>query len=75
VLEMIAKTPTVKGYIIASVSGDEARRKVAVEYIIKVLESGALKPVIDRTFKFDNIADAHRYLEGNSQFGKIVVTV
>src|SRR6266566_48978 len=30
VLEMIEKTPTVKGYIIASVSGDEARRKAAV---------------------------------------------
>jgi NADPH:quinone reductase-like Zn-dependent oxidoreductase len=75
VLKMIAKMPTVKGYIIASVSGDEARRKAAVEYIVKGLESGALKPVIDRTFKFDNIVEAHRYLEGNSQFGKIVVTV
>jgi NADPH:quinone reductase-like Zn-dependent oxidoreductase len=75
VLEMIEKMPTIKGYIIASVSGDEARRKAAVEYIVKGLERGALKPVIDRTFKFDDMVEAHRYLEGNGQFGKIVVTV
>ena len=75
VLEMILRMPIVKGYNIWAVSGDEARRKVAVEYIIKGLESGALKPVIDRAFRFDDMVEAHRYLEGNSQFGKIVVTV
>jgi hypothetical protein len=33
------------------------------------------RPIIDRTFKFDAMADAHRYLEGNEQFGKIVATL
>jgi NADPH:quinone reductase-like Zn-dependent oxidoreductase len=75
VLEMIPKMPTVKGYNISLVTGDEARRKVAVEYIVKGLASGALKPVIDRTFKFDDMVEAHRYLEKSGQFGKIVVTV
>ena len=72
---MILRMPIVKGYNIWAVSGDEARRKVALEYIIRGLESGALKPVIDRTFKFDDMVEAHRYLERNGQFGKIVVTV
>src|SRR6267378_2027556 len=75
VLEMIPKMPTIKGYNISLVTGDEARRKVAVEYIVKGLASGALKPVIDRTFKFDDMVEAHRYLEKSGQFGKIVVTV
>jgi len=75
VLEMIPKMPTIKGYNISLVTGDEARRKVAVEYIVKGLASGALKPVIDRTFKFDDMVEAHRYLENSGQFGKIVVTV
>jgi NADPH:quinone reductase-like Zn-dependent oxidoreductase len=75
VLEMIRKMPTVKGYSIRLVTGDQTRRKVAVEYVSKGLASGALKPVIDRTFTFDEMADAHRYLEQNGQFGKIVVTV
>ncbi len=75
VLEMIAKMPTVKGYSIRLVTGDEAHRKVAVEYVAKGLASGALKPVIDRTFKFDDMVEVHRYLENSGQFGKIVVTL
>ena len=75
VLDMILRMPIVKGYNLWTISADEARRKVAVEYIVKGLESGALKPVIDRTFKFDDMVEAHRYLESNGQFGKIVVTV
>jgi NADPH:quinone reductase-like Zn-dependent oxidoreductase len=75
VLDMIAKMATVKGYYTGQVTGDEARRKEAVEYIVKGLASGALKPVIDRTFTFDQMADVHRYLEQGGQFGKIVVTV
>jgi len=31
--------------------------------------------VIDRDFEFKDIADAHRYMESNTQFGKIIVTV
>ncbi|MGF6529476.1 NADPH:quinone reductase-like Zn-dependent oxidoreductase [Paraburkholderia sp. GAS206C] len=75
ILDMIAKVITVKAHNIWLTSGDEARRKAAVEYVLKGLESGALKPVIDRTFKFDEMVEVHRYLEKNGQFGKIVVTV
>ncbi|WP_233887279.1 zinc-dependent alcohol dehydrogenase family protein [Paraburkholderia flagellata] len=75
VLEMIAKVVSVKAHNIWLTSGDAERRKAAVEYVLKGLESGALKPIIDRTYAFDDIVDAHRYLETNGQFGKIVVTV
>jgi NADPH:quinone reductase-like Zn-dependent oxidoreductase len=75
VLEMIRRMPTVKGYSIRLVTGDEARRKVAVEYVTKGLASGALKPIIDRIFKFDDMVEVHRYLENSGQFGKIVVTL
>jgi NADPH:quinone reductase-like Zn-dependent oxidoreductase len=71
---MISKLPAVKGYSTQLVTGDEARRKVAVEYVVKGLASGALKLVIDRTFKFDDMVEVHRYLENSGQFGKIVVT-
>jgi NADPH:quinone reductase-like Zn-dependent oxidoreductase len=75
VLEMIRKMPVVKGYSIRLVTGDAERRRVAVEYVTKGLASGALKPIIDRTFKFDDMVEVHRYLENSGQFGKIVVTV
>jgi len=75
ILQLLRKLPTIKVYSLSYVVADEARRKAAVDYILKGLDSGALKPVIDRTFKFDEMVEVHRYLEGNSQFGKIVVTV
>jgi NADPH:quinone reductase-like Zn-dependent oxidoreductase len=75
VLEMIAKVPTIKAHNISLTSGNETRRKAAIEFVTKGLQTGALKPVIDRTFPFDEMADVHRYLEQSGQFGKIVVTV
>jgi NADPH:quinone reductase-like Zn-dependent oxidoreductase len=75
VLEMIAKVATIKAHNMSLTSGDETRRKAAIEFVAKGLQAGALKPVIDRTFTFDEMADVHRYLEQGGQFGKIVVTV
>ena len=37
--------------------------------------SGALTPVLDRTFSFDKIADAHAYMLSDEQVGKIVLTI
>jgi NADPH:quinone reductase-like Zn-dependent oxidoreductase len=75
VLEMIRKMTVVKGYSVRLVTGDAERRKAAVAYVTKGLLSGALNPVIDRTFKFDEMVEVHRYLENSGQFGKIIVTV
>ncbi len=47
----------------------------AKAFILEGLESGALRPVIARTFAFDRIVEAHRFLESNAQLGKVVVTV
>jgi NADPH:quinone reductase-like Zn-dependent oxidoreductase len=67
---MATSNATQSRYIVIGV-----RRKAAIEFVTKGLQTGALKPVIDRTFTFDEMADVHRYLEQNAQFGKIVVTV
>jgi NADPH:quinone reductase-like Zn-dependent oxidoreductase len=75
ILKMIPKVITVKAHNIWQTSGDPVRREAAVEFVLKGLESGALKPVIDRTFTFDEMVEVHRYLENNGQFGKIVVTL
>lgn len=74
-LDMLIKLPTLVGYTIWNTSGDPARQRAAVEYISAGLAAGLLKPMIDRIFPFDEIVDAHRYLEANNQFGKIVVSV
>ncbi|MCA8943589.1 MAG: zinc-binding dehydrogenase [Planctomycetes bacterium] len=43
--------------------------------ILRLFESGRLRPVIDRVIGFDEIAQGHEALEGREVFGKIVVRV
>ena len=71
----LLKGLNVRGYTLFEIVGDKARRGAAIAFITKGLEAGTLKPVIAKTFPFDQIVEAHRYLESNAQFGKIVVTV
>ncbi|TPK51566.1 MULTISPECIES: zinc-dependent alcohol dehydrogenase family protein [unclassified Mesorhizobium] len=72
---VLGKTLTLRGYLVHEITGDAAKLEAAKAFILEGLEAGALKPIIDRTFPFEQIVEAHRYLESNEQFGKIVVTV
>ncbi|RJS91782.1 zinc-dependent alcohol dehydrogenase family protein [Salinisphaera sp. Q1T1-3] len=74
-LSMLGGLQTARGYQLFEITGDDARLARGKRFIVDGLESGALKPRIDRTFAFDDIVDAHRYMESNQQIGKIVVTV
>ena len=74
-MPMLAKSLTIVGYQVLDFVRDEARFAAGRDYLFAGLESGALIPVIDREFPLDQIADAHRYMESNTQCGKIVVTV
>ena len=47
----------------------------AKAFIPEGLERGKLDPLVSRTFPFDQIQEATRFLESNEQIGKIVVTV
>ena len=65
----------IRGYTLFEIVQDPERLARGKAYVYDGLQSGALKPIIDRTFSLDAIVDAHRYLESNQQKGKIVVTV
>jgi NADPH:quinone reductase-like Zn-dependent oxidoreductase len=41
----------------------------------ELIESGQIKPVIDRTYTLSDVASAIRYLVGGSARGKTVITV
>lgn len=66
---------SLRGYLVFEIIHDPARLARAEAFIREGLRSGVLKPKIDRTFSFEQIVEAHRYLEGNQQLGKVVVTV
>ncbi len=46
-----------------------------LETLRGLVEDGKLAPVVDRTFKLPEAADAVRYLERGHPTGKVIVTV
>ena len=71
----LTKGLTVRGYTLFEIVKSPERLARGKQFIYDGLESGALKPIIDRTFPLESIVEAHRYMESNQQKGKIVVTV
>jgi len=44
-------------------------------HVLPHLASGSMKPIVDRTFPLEEVAEAHKYMETNANFGKIVLTI
>lgn len=74
-LAAIQKSLTMRGYVLFEIVSDPARFSTAKKFLLSALSAGQLKPIIAKTFPLEAIVQAHRYLESNAQFGKIVVTV
>ncbi|HEV2512903.1 zinc-dependent alcohol dehydrogenase family protein [Bosea sp. (in: a-proteobacteria)] len=72
---VLSKSLTLRGYLVHEIAGAPARLAAAKAFILEGLGDGSLKPIIARTFPFEQIVEAHRYLESNEQFGKVVVTL
>ncbi|KAA0894311.1 zinc-dependent alcohol dehydrogenase family protein [Oryzomonas rubra] len=71
----LGKGLSVRGYTLFEIVREPEMLARGKQFVSSGLESGALKPVIDRTFPLESIVEAHRYMESNLQQGKIVVTV
>jgi NADPH:quinone reductase-like Zn-dependent oxidoreductase len=73
--KLLWKDLTVRGFVLPNAVVHDEKLEALKQFIGEGLASGVLRPIIARTFLFDEIVAAHHYLETGSQFGKVVVTV
>lgn len=73
--EVFARDLTIRGVALPALARNDQKLTALKGFVSDGLASGALRPTIARTFAFDNIADAHRFIESGEQIGKIIVTV
>jgi NADPH2:quinone reductase len=56
-----------------SIEEKAAATRAFIDEVIPLFESGKIRPNLDRKFPAAEIQDAHRYLESNVSFGKVVI--
>ncbi|MGE3635182.1 MAG: NAD(P)H-quinone oxidoreductase [Sandaracinaceae bacterium] len=73
---LLAQRLSVRGTVLRSRPLEE-KAALAQRFHAEVLggfEDGSLRPIVDEVFPMDQVAEAHRRLESNDTFGKLVLT-
>ena len=49
--------------------------RLFAQHVVPLLANGLVRPVIDSVFKIEEVREAHKRIESNESFGKVVLTI
>jgi len=72
---ILGKRLTIRGTVLRARPVEEkiAATRAFAAQVVPLFAQGVVRPVVDRVFPLDQIAAAHRHLESNTTFGKVVL--
>jgi NADPH:quinone reductase-like Zn-dependent oxidoreductase len=56
-------------------AGSPPERKEELDFLRGLVEAGAVRPVIDRYYPLEQMAEAHRYVDSGHKRGAVVITL
>jgi len=72
-LTLLQDSRSVLGMTLGCLKDDPWRRREILDQIIGLISQGILDPIVDRSYPFAEAAEAHKYLQSRSSFGKVVL--
>ena len=72
---VMRKRLEITGTVLRARAAEEkaAATRLFAAHVVPLLASGTVEPVIDRTYRLDEVREAHIRLESNESFGKVVL--
>jgi len=72
---VMSKRLTLEGTVLRARSAEEkaTATRLFASHVVPLLADGSIRAVIDRTYKLEEVREAHTRMESNKNFGKIVL--
>ncbi len=71
--QILTRNITVSGLHLGMPPWHAAMHRQAMHELLEMVQTGRLRPIIDRTFRLAQADDAHRYLAARKTMGKVVL--